>query len=179
MQELQPISTRGDKPKRGTPFALVEIDCRNTSSQLIPGGIIVPNGVHRARVEQSVVPVLMSQVEDRQDEVVRAGEQYERDLQEHIAKHMDESTLPSDRAQRVEELRATFSGSPSAIFRASLKREMRPFAGVKVIESGLLADEDDDRVAAEEKIGARIAAAVAAALEARQTQSQPQQQQKR
>lgn len=173
--ELQPISTRGDQPKRGTVFCLVEIDCRNTDNQMIPGGFLVPKGVHRVRIQTSDLKVLEAQVEDKQEEVDRAGEQYERDLKEHIAQNLDDSVLPSDRAQRIEELRATYAGSQSAVFRRTWKREIRPFASVKVIESGLLADADNDRVTAEEVTAARVATAVTAALEARQQQPQNQQ----
>lgn len=169
--ELQPISTRGDKPKRGTVFCLVEIDCRNTDQQMISGGFLVPKGVSTVRIQQDELKLLQALVEDQQSEVVRAAEQYERDLQEYIGAGIDPETLPTDRAQRVEELRATFPGSISAIFRHSLKREMRPFASVKVLKENLLADEEDERVSAEEIMSARIATAVAQALSAERQQN--------
>lgn len=173
--ELQPISTRGDKPKRGTVYCLVEIDCRNTDQQMISGGFLVPKGVSTVRIQQDELKLLQALVEDQQGEVVRAAEQYERDLQEYIAAGIDPETLPTDRAQRVEELRATFPGSVSAVFRHALKREMRPFASVKVLKENILADDEDERVSAEEIMSARIATAVAAALkEGFQSQSNQQ-----
>lgn len=162
--ELSQVTTRPEPVKRGETFALLKIDCRYCDAQVIPGGYIVPTGVHTALVNEREVAAVKAMVEDKPEAVERAKAQYEVDLSDYITANSDGDMTDSDRQARKEQLTQMFTSSPSAIFRRDNKRDIRPFASVEVVEAGLLAPNEEERTSAEELMAGRIAKAVKEAM---------------
>lgn len=163
VQTIVPVSERADKPKRGTLLVVIEIDCANTDLQMIEGGFNIPKGVSQVKIPRRDLPKVMAMIETRMDKVAESKEQLERDIEEFIANGLID-VKPEEVAEKSAQLRAQFSGSAPARFRDLMKRDMLPFASVKIIEDDVLAEDDEEKVSGEEAMAARIAQAVASGM---------------
>lgn len=152
-RKLEPI-------EKGTLFARVEIDCANTMQQVIPGGYLVPAGVHVARVKRADVPAIQAMVEPFQSRISELAENADLDLQ----RSLDEGLLgvegDEERAARRAEIIALNTSSVAGRFQDRHGRAMLPFASVKVIEDNLLAPVDDDKATADGLLAKQIIAAL-------------------
>jgi len=147
VDEMVPVTDKPDfpVPKSKDPgHMLVEIDCRVMATP-IPGGNIAVQGRHLYRMPKFFLPVLMQQVisDDDKRELERCTAMHE----QMLARHVEENAgrlQGVERQLKEEQLRATYGGSPEALFhRDTLGKNVQAFWSVKVIDDTIPAPIDE------------------------------------
>lgn len=158
--ELLPlVTTRPEPAKRGTMFAIVEIDCAYTNNQMIPSGHLLPQGVSRVRIEERDIPKVEAMVEPHPEWIAHAEDAHRNQVEHEVAKAVN-GLAAHERPVVEASVRERFAGSPSGEFSRAHKRDILPFRSVKVLQRGLLADQDEEQAQTEEALTKRLAAAM-------------------
>jgi len=147
MELLQTASSRVEPTKRGTLFCEIEIESQ-TSGQIIPGGFVVNEGVHRVRIRETDLPVVLAMVEPELNVIAEAQARCDQKREMWIAEKVGD-LQGHDREVLAEELRATFVSSIPACFRELKFRDMKPFLRVTTIRGELPSTDDEERMAQE------------------------------
>jgi len=146
VDEVSPVT---DKPEtipagKDPSLMVVEIDCR-VMAQVIPGGLIAYQGIHRYRLQKHFLPVLQGQLITDHDraELARCTEVHDRLLNKYIEDNM--GRLDGVQKQlKDQELRSRYGGSPELLFtQHNVGRSIPPFNRVTVIEEGIPAPKDE------------------------------------
>lgn len=159
MELTRVLSTRAEPEKPGTLFTIVKIDCAFTNNQMIPSGELLTQGVHYCKVPTRDMPKLLAMVEPHPEWIDQAAEAHKAAI-EHKVRTARDAVEPIYRDETESTVRATFPGSVSGEFARQHLRDINPFRSVEVIEEGLLAEQDEQKLQIEEQQARRIAAAM-------------------
>lgn len=153
------VSERAEKPKPGVLYAIVRIDCEFSDNVQLPDSHLIPHGISFVRVPESLIPHIKSMVEPRKDMIAAAEEAYKNALDERI-KAATQGVRPFEREAIEAEIRDKFPGSVSGYFANMMKRDLKPFASVDVVQRGILAQIDKAQIDAEAAMARRLQGAM-------------------
>lgn len=111
--------------------------------QVIPGGHVIPAGVHEAVVFEKDLPIIEAMVEKQLDAVEFARKAFERKVvqscAEELARCVDRSPESPEVAAVMRKAYESFPGSVAGTFHQFNDRDIQPFVAVEVVETGLVA----------------------------------------
>jgi hypothetical protein len=128
--------------QRKDPMCRVRITSL-TDGQVIPGGHVIPAGVHTAVVHEKDLPIIEAMVEPNPELIDVARKAFDRKVRQSVA---DQLAACIDKDEDGEEVRNVmkrayeeFPGSVAGMFHQFNDRDILPFSKVEVVERGLVA----------------------------------------
>lgn len=111
--------------------------------QAIPGGHVIPVGVHEAVVHERDLPVIEAMVEKELNLVEVARQAFNRKVEQSAAEELlrcvDRSPESPEVIAVLKKAHESFPGSVAGTFHQFNDRDIKPFAAVELLEAGLVA----------------------------------------
>jgi hypothetical protein len=140
--EFEAKSAPKTQEQRKDPMCRVRITSL-TDGQVIPGGHVIPAGVHTAVVHEKDLPVIEAMVEPNPELIEVARKAFDRKVRQSVA---DQLAACIDKDEDGEEVKNVlkrayeeYPGSVPGMFHQFNDRDILPFSKVEVIERGLVA----------------------------------------